>query len=89
MRQYLAYLLFNYDLQIIAMGEMNNPLMWKDKIFKNSSPLSRVDLTAGAHLGRGVDPDGSIEKDVVAQLLQQWCPMCQAIQILSKGEELL
>lgn len=51
--------------------------------------LSFHQLLAEAHLGRGVDPDGSIEQDVVTKLLQQRCPMCQTIQILCKGEELL
>lgn len=29
-----------------------------------------VEIPARTHLGRGVDPDGSIEQDVVTQLLQ-------------------
>lgn len=54
------------------------------------TPASLRDaLPVGAYLGRRVDPDGCIEEDVVTQLLQQWCPMSQTVQILCKGEELL
>lgn len=34
------------------------------------SSYSGGEARAGAHLGRGVDPDSSIEQDVITQLLQ-------------------
>lgn len=39
-------------------------------MFENTSNDCRGEGRAGAYLGRGVDPDSSIEQDVVTQLLQ-------------------
>ena len=42
-----------------------------------------------ADLGGGVDPDGGVEQDVVAQLLEQRRAVGQAVQVLGEGQELL
>lgn len=42
----------------------------KGVMFENTSNYCGGEGHAGAHLGRGVDPDSSIEQDVVTQLLQ-------------------
>lgn len=41
------------------------------------------------YLGGRVDPDGGVEQNVVAQLLQQRRSVGQAVQVFGKGQELL
>lgn len=92
----LNHPLFNFSFFTEAMMTQSitcSPLWQKDTdtLYLTCKSLSLLAgaLLAGAHLERGVDPDGSIEQDVVAELLEQWCPVCQTVQILCKGEELL
>lgn len=63
------FLLPPYATEEIMMWGFTKACYWKLWI-------CQWELPAGTHLGRGVDPDGRIEKDVVTQLLQEWCSMC-------------